>query len=161
MKLGIDFGKVIMEPVLNGKADTSFLGGSFEQAMHTPASERAFEVIAVLVKAFNGQVWIVSKCGPSVQNKTRAWLEHWDFCSKTGMPAANVRFCLQRHEKVGICNELGITHFIDDRLDVLEPMSGCVSSLYLFGEQPQELQLPEGMVHVLNWTDVEKALLCN
>lgn len=32
-RIGIDIGKVIMTPVAGGKADTSFLGGSFERAM--------------------------------------------------------------------------------------------------------------------------------
>lgn len=159
MKLGIDFGKVIMGPVLNGKADTTFLGGGFEQAMQTPPSEQAFEVIGRLVEAFERNVWIISKCGPSVQNKTKAWLKCWDFYAKTGMRTDRLRFCLQRHEKAEICKELSITHFIDDRSDVLEPMQGIVQHLFLFGEQPDELKIPQGIISVPNWIEAEKAIL--
>ena len=149
MRLGIDFGKVIMRPVKNGKADTAFLGNKFEKAMETPPSDDAFESIKKLVNLFEGEVWIVSKCDPSVQNKTKAWLKHWDFYSKTGLDKNKVRFCLERPQKAGICKQLKITHFIDDRLDVLEPMKGVVENLYLFGEQ--EIQSPNWVEKVQDW----------
>jgi len=37
---------------------------------------------------------------------------------------------------------LGITYFVDDRLDVLAPMLGIVSNLYLLGQQRK------GVTHV-------------
>lgn len=46
-----------------------------------------------------------------------------------------VRFCRERPQKAPICAELGITHFIDDRADVLEPMCGIVANRFLFGPQ--------------------------
>jgi hypothetical protein len=152
MKLGIDFGKVIMGPIINGKADTSFLGNTFKKAMETPPSAHAFECIAELVEISSGEAWIVSKCGQSVQNKTKAWLKHWDFFAATGFKKDNLRFCLKRHEKAVICKQLGITDFIDDRLDVLEPMSGVVENLYLFGEQICEI--PDWVEHVPDWRSV-------
>ncbi len=149
MRLGIDFGKVIMGPVINGRADTTFLGNSFAKAMETPPSEHALECITDLVDVFAGEVWIVSKCGQSVQNKTKAWLKHWDFYAATGLVKTNLRFCLERRQKAGICKQLRITHFIDDRLDVLQPMKGVVDNLYLFGEQTCEI--PVWADHVPNW----------
>ena len=158
-RLGIDFGKVIMEAVVGGRADTSFLGSSFEQAMSTPASEGAIEAVTALVEAFQGAVWIVSKCGPSVQNKTRGWLKHNQFYRQTGLDRENLRFCLKRNEKTPICRQLGITHFIDDRLDVLEPMIGVVPHLYLFGEQPAGVVCPEMITHVGDWRAVLDEIL--
>ncbi len=149
MKLGIDFGKVIVGPLVNGKADTSFLGGSLQQAMQTLPSPGAFESIEKLVTLFRGEVWIVSKCGPSVQKKTKAWLQHWDCYAKTGLDPQRVLFCLQRHEKAPICRELTITHFVDDRSDVLAPMRGLVPHLYLFGEQAETV--PEWTIHTPDW----------
>jgi hypothetical protein len=149
MRLGIDFGRVIMGSVINGKADTAFLGSTFKKAMETPPSANAFECIADLVDLFSGDAWIVSKCGQSVQNKTKAWLKHWDFYSSTGFEKGHLRFCRERHEKAGICEQLQITHFIDDRLDVLEPMRGSVKNRYLFGEQTCEI--PDWVVHVPDW----------
>jgi hypothetical protein len=150
MRLGIDFGKVIIGPVINGKADTSFLGNTFKKAMATPPSSDAFESVFELVEYFSGNTWIVSKCGPSVQQKTKAWLKHWDFYGETGLKKGNLRFCLERHQKAGICKQLCITHFIDDRLDVLEPMKGIVENLYLFGEQT--CHIPNWVIHVPDWT---------
>ncbi len=150
-KLGLDFGKVIMGAVKNGRADTSFLGTTFDEAMTSPPGEGAFQAIAQLVNSFSGDVWIVSKCGPSVEKKTKGWLKHWSFYDETGLDRAKVRFCRERPDKAKICKQLGITHFVDDRLDVLEPMVGIVSNLYLFGEQQEGTVCPEWATEVGDW----------
>ncbi len=54
------------------------------------------------------------------------------------------------------CRELGITHFIDDRADVLEPMADIVPNRYLFG--PQRGRIPAGMRHAMTWREVERAM---
>ncbi len=150
-KLGLDFGKVIMGAVKNGRADTSFLGTTFDEAMKSPPGEGAFEATRQLVDLFSGDVWIVSKCGPSVENKTKGWLKHWKFYDETGLDRGKVRFCRERHHKAKICKQLGITHFVDDRLDVLKPMVGIVSNLYLFGEQREGTICPEWATAVGDW----------
>lgn len=157
-KLGIDFGKVIISPTVNGVADTSFLGSSLEAAMKTPAAKGAFEAVKALVDSFQGQVWIVSKCGPSVEKKSRAWLEHWDFYERTGVSPDNLRFCRKRPDKAPICRSLGINHFIDDRLDVLSPMRNDVKRLFLFGEQRKSLRIPNWAEPVENWAELLSAL---
>jgi len=143
-----------MGATIQGKADTSFLGSSLETALQSPATEGALEAVKQLVDDFSGQVWIVSKCGPSVQRKTRAWLDHHDFSHHTGWSSENLRFCLKRPEKAAICAELGITHFVDDRLDVLEAMSGVVPYRYLFGEQEPGLHWSDIILHVPDWKAV-------
>lgn len=71
-RLGIDIGRVLIAPdAADGRADTSFLGGSLEAALATPPYEGMFETVPDLVKRFGGQVWLVSKAGPRVQEKTR------------------------------------------------------------------------------------------
>lgn len=158
-RIGIDIGKVIMAPVVGGKADTSFLSGTLEKAMQTPPSPGAFDVVRKLVTAFAGQAWLVSKAGHNVQQKTRAWLKHWDFYRITGLPSGNVRFCLERSQKAGHCKQLKITHFIDDRLDVLEHLRGSVPHLYLFGEQPRLEAIPDWVTHVGDWGQVAATIL--
>lgn len=157
-KLGIDFGKVIISPTVNGVADTSFLGSSLQAAMETPAAEGAFEAVKALVDCFQDQVWIVSKCGPSVEKKSRAWLDHWNFYGRTGVSRDNLRFCRKRPDKAPICRSLGINHFIDDRLDVLRPMQGDVKRLFLFGEQRASQRIPYWAEPVLNWAELLAAL---
>jgi len=157
-RLGIDFGKVIIAPIVDGVADTSFLGSTLPTAMKTPPAQGAFSAVKKLVEYFDAQVWIVSKCGPSVEKKSRAWLSHWDFYRQTGLPKGNLRFCRNRPDKAPICRSLGIDHFIDDRLDVLRPMRGEVSRLLLFGEQSKSLCVPSWVDHVGTWPAVLTAL---
>ena len=137
-------------------ADTSFLDSSLEEALATPATPGAFEVIPRLVALFDGRVWIISKCGERTQRKTLAWLDHHDFYDRTGFPRGNVRFCRERAEKAIHCRELSITHMIDDRLDVHRAIRDVVPHLYLFG--PQNGDVPDWVVHAPDWHAVEAAL---
>ena len=158
--LGIDIGRVIIGPVDDaGHADTTFLSGSPAQALATQPSPGAFDSIAQLTRAFAGAVWLVSKAGPRVQDKTRSWLDHWRFWSATGVPRGRLRFCLERPQKADHCRELRITHFIDDRLDVLDHLHGLVPHLYLFGPQPRSTRPPPWAVPVVTWADALSAIL--
>jgi len=158
-RIGIDIGRVIMTPVRGGKADTSFLSGSLERAMQTPPSPGAFEGVKTLAAAFRGKAWLISKAGPNVQQKTKLWLRHWDFYAATGLAPEQVRFCLERPQKAAHCRQLKITHFIDDRLDVLEAMREDVPLLYLFGEQPSLEEIPSWTIHVADWEQATNAVL--
>lgn len=157
MKLGIDVGRVLISPGDESKPDTSFIGGTLEDALSTPPYEGMFDVVPALVGRFRGQVWIVSKCGRRIQERTMQWFDRHRFFARTGIDSRNVRFCLKRPEKAIHCHELGITHFIDDRTDVLEAMVGVVPNLYLFG--PQRAPAAPGMQHLTNWKDVARELL--
>ena len=130
-RLGIDIGRVLISPG-QGSNDTAFFQGSIERALETPPYPHMFEVLPQLVDRFRGQAWLVSKCGPRVEERTRRWLDHHRFWERTGIPADNVRFCRDRPGKAPICRDLGLTHFIDDRLDVLEYLRGTVAHLFLF-----------------------------
>ncbi|MFC9894360.1 hypothetical protein ACFVMC_11755 [Nocardia sp. NPDC127579] len=157
-RLGVDFGRVIQGAALRpGDADTVFLSGGFTAAMRTPPSPGAFDVLARLTARFDGQVWVISKCGPRVQQRTRQWLDQHDFYDRTGVPRGNVRFCLERAQKAVHCAELGITHMIDDRIDVHRALRGLVPHLYLFGVQSEPA--PDWVEHVLTWGDAESAIL--
>jgi hypothetical protein len=156
-RLGIDFGRVINEGSAEpGGDDTTFLSGGFEEAMRTPAMADSFEVIARLVQQFEGRVWIVSKCGERIQERTRQWLDYHDFWSKTGVSPDNKRFCRKRPDKAIHCKQLQITHFIDDRRDVLGHMQGIVEHRYLFG--PQKFPAPDWVIATPTWADVENAV---
>ncbi|MEU8796862.1 hypothetical protein [Spirillospora sp. NPDC048819] len=151
-RLGVDFGRVIHGgPLAPGDADTAFLGGSFEAALASPANEGVYEVLPGLIDDFGGRAWIISKCGDRVRKRTLAWLDHHDFYARTGLPRENVRFCRKRAEKAGHCADLGITHMIDDRLDVHQAIREIVPYRYLFGPQKG----PEWVRHVPDWAAAE------
>jgi hypothetical protein len=159
MKLGLDIGRVLIstEPA-DGKNDSSFIGGSLEAALATPPYRGMFEAVPALVERFNGQVWLVSKCRQRVEDKTRHWLAHHRFFERTGIPNGNLRFCIERHQKAIHCKELGLTHFVDDRLDVLGYLDGVVEHRFLFGPQKPGVAVPPGVVAVADWEAAQQVV---
>ncbi|GIF17964.1 hypothetical protein Ate02nite_06940 [Paractinoplanes tereljensis] len=155
MRLGVDIGRVIIGGSAPGGGDTQFFSGDPAKMLATPAVPGAFEALARLVPRFE-QVWLVSKCGERVQRHTRQWLDHHDFFGRTGIPRDNVRFCRARPDKAIHCAELGITHFVDDKLDVHAALRGIVEHRYLFG--PQRTPPPAWVRHTLTWGEAEELL---
>lgn len=151
-RIGVDIGRV----VINGDGpDTNFFGHHLDEAMRTPAVPGAFAAVAELVERFAGQVWLVSKCGPKIQARSLAWLDHHGFWAATGLDREHVRFCRERADKAIHAKRLGLTHFVDDRLDVLGHLLGLVERRYLFGPQPvrRRSQLA-GLVLAPTWSAV-------
>lgn len=156
--LGIDIGRVLMCPADDdGRPDTSFLDLPDEQALAVPASPHMWEVVPDLVRAFDGHVWLVSKAGARIEALTRSWLAHHRFFDRVGLPDGQVRFCRKRPEKRSHAINLGLTHFIDDRADVLEALVGAVPHLYLFGAQ--RAATPAYAKHVADWLIVRDVVI--
>ena len=149
---GVDIGRVLIE---GDGADTSFLGASEEVAMRAPEMRGGFEAVAALVEALAGRVWLVSKCGPRIEARTRRWLDERQFFSRTGMRRDHLRFCRERREKVLIAESLGLDRFVDDRADVLRPMRGRLDLLVLFGAREAE----PGLVAAPDWQQALPVLL--
>jgi hypothetical protein len=155
--LGLDFGRVIMcapEGVQGG--DTRFIGSPEVEALEIPPPAGAFDTIRELVQRFESRVWIVSTAGPRIQRLSMGWLEYHRFFEQTELTHEAVRFCRHRNDKRGHAAELRLTHFIDDRYDVLDHLSGVVGNRYLFGVQHQ---IPRWAIHVRDWAAVRAALL--
>jgi len=152
-RLGVDIGRVIIH---GDGPDTSFVGGSEADALKAPALSGAFEALARLNTFFDGRVWLVSKCGPRIQARTRAWLGEHRFFACTGIAPDHVHFCRERPEKAAICRNLGITCFVDDRVDVLEAMRGIVPHRFLFGARSAPAV---EIVPVETWMAAEPAIM--
>ncbi len=156
-RLGVDFGRVIHGAAApDGAADTVFLDGDDHEALVSPPSDGAFEVLPRLVERFDGQVWVISKCGPRIQARTLAWLDHHDFYQVTGIDRRNVKFCRRREDKAEHCSKLRITHMVDDRIDVHRAVQDIVGNRYLFGRQKGPA--PDWVRHTVTWTDLEAAV---
>ncbi len=136
--LGIDIGNVIIDHRLSDPSDKTL---HEERYSTIPASEGVFEAIKKLNTYFNGQVYLISKCTPWAQEKILAWLSDNDFYNKTGVDSKNIHFVRERNEKDTICRKLGITYFIDDRLEVLSHMIKSTPNLFLF--QPDKAEIKE------------------
>ena len=87
---------------------------------------------------------------------TRAWLECHEFFQLTRMSRSALHFCLERSEKRDYALKLKLTHFVDDRTDVLEYLKDIVPFRYLFGPHAQ---IPIGTVHVADWLALRYELL--
>jgi hypothetical protein len=156
-RLGIDVGRVLITPTRDdGSVDTSFLGEDVAAALATPPAAEMFDVVPGLVRRFGGRVWLVSKAGERIEALTRLWLAHHRFFDRTGIDPANIRFCRRRDEKRDHAEALALTHFIDDRIDVLARLRGAVSCLALFGVQAAPI--PAWVVHVPDWATLGRAL---
>src|SRR3989344_4246458 len=113
-RIGIDVGNVI------SSRDTDVLNVKKLVPEEVP---NAVETISRIVAKFGPEnVFLVSKCGPKNQIRIRKWLVATDFFIRTGVNPFNVVFCIHRKDKAKMAEELRLTHFIDDRLEVLGHM---------------------------------------
>lgn len=156
-RLGIDIGKVIIDgPAHPGGGDTAFFQGDEATMIATPEVDGALAAIGRLTALLDGRAWLVSKCGPRIQERTLRWLDGHDFYQRTGLSRDHVRFCRTRPEKRPHCEELGLTHFVDDHPEVHEAIRGAVGFQYFFG--PQANPVPSWGIHAPTWYDAERLI---
>jgi len=155
-RLGIDIGRVIIDGPSHPGGDTAFFSGDDAVMLATPEMAGCAAAVAALSDRFGGRVWLVSKCGTRVQNRTLHWLDEHDFYARARVPRDQVRFCRERREKRGHCTSLGLTHFVDDHPDVHAAIRGAVDHQYFFG--PQRKPVPAFGIHVLTWAAAEAAI---
>lgn len=157
-RLGVDIGRVLIDGSSHPNGgDTAFFNGDEATMLATPEMHGAIDAMAQLVSAFDGHVWLVSKCGPRVQGRTERWLVAHNFYGRTGIEPGNLRFCRRRPEKRNHCAELRLTHFVDDHPEVHQAIRDVVPYQFFFG--PQRKPVPEYGVHVQNWSETTAAIL--
>jgi len=171
-RLGVDIGRVIIagpehrsdpgDPDAMEREDTAFFGADDAAALRTPRVDGAFVALAGLVEVFEGRVWLVSKASERSRRRSMAWLDHHGFWSATGVDRGAVRFCFERHEKAPIARDLGLTHMVDDRIDVHVALRGIVPHRFLFGGTPEQDRLgrllDEDVVPAPTWGDADHAI---
>lgn len=153
--LGVDLGRVVIGGDSN--EDTSFWGA---RPMETPQIAGAFDSLRRLHELFAGRVFVVSKAGARVEALSRQWLEQHGFHDTTGIGADHLNFVRERADKADVCAFLGITHFIDDRLDVLGHLEGVVAHRFWFAPSSEAATdaapaTQMGVVPVTDWSDAE------
>jgi hypothetical protein len=155
--LGVDIGGVVIDRVGEG-TDTSFFG---DRPLDTPAVPGAFETLARLTVLFDGRVHLVSKAGPEVEARTRDWLAHHRFFEATGLPERNLHVVRGRADKAPEAARLGLTHFVDDRVDILQSLV-TVPHRYLFlgglGSTPRPSIVPPDLVVTESWPEIATAV---
>lgn len=155
--LGVDIGNVIIDcrSITNTEDETLWN----EKFSNVPPAEGVFECLKKLnEEKFHGAIFLVSKLKEEQDDRTLKWLKDNKFFEKTGIKPENLILCRDRSEKEKICRERNVTHFIDDRLEVLSYMVDKVPNLYLFQPDPAEVEefkqfLPK-VTLVKNWMEL-------
>lgn len=156
-RIGLDVGGVIIDAINNDGTDTDLRGDNFMKA--TPVAD-AYDAVRKLVTYYGAHnIFIISKCGEVIEEKTRKWLVGNGFYAYTGFKPTNLYFCRTRAEKAPIAGALGLTDFVDDHQDVLEYMEGIVARHYLFGPQSREVPKTGSLIIVSNWIEALASLL--
>lgn len=120
-RIGIDIGGV-----LTRDGDPSYRGSldEWDTSWEAPG---AFDAVRKIVQVFGAEnTFLVSKVRPggNMQRRMEQWLhETCDFCKVTGVLKGNIVFVrnIDGPEGKGAAScQLGLSHFIDDKLDVLK-----------------------------------------
>lgn len=151
---GVDVGGVIAD--LTGAATGASLLG--DRPFETPIVPNALEALRALVSGyFQERVFVVSKAGPKVQERTRAWFEHVHFHERTGISERAVFFARENADKARLCDRLQITHFVDDSVGVIQHLAH-LEHRYLFvgglGSSSAPVAVPAGATVVASWLDL-------
>jgi hypothetical protein len=156
-RLGVDIGRVIISGDAHpAGGDTAFFEGDETTMLATAEVAGAVEAITALTARFAGRVWLVSKCGARVEARTRRWLAGHDFFGRTGIDQSHLRFCRFRAQKRVHCVELGLTHFVDDRIGVHAAIESVVAHQYLFG--PQVTPAPAFVTPAPDWPTTRRLI---
>jgi hypothetical protein len=124
----------------------------------------ACRVIKRLKDELFDDVFIVSRIHEGGNLRALAWMDEHDFWGQTGVKKENYRYCYNRDEKAGICEDLDITDFIDNRLEVLSYMDKkmvriCLhptgTDLEKFLEPNKQLPLTQRIIVMETWKQIE------
>lgn len=152
--LGLDFGNVIKAGAATRTEDSQLM-------------PKVKEAIRVLKKEkFDNNVYVISRVPENGDKKVLDFLETENFFSEGLLEREKTFFCLKREEKAPIASRLGITHFVDDRTEVLSHMKD-VYHRYAMNPEPDQLAkfpLNDGqrrwpMVQVYSWKDCVNTIL--
>lgn len=157
--LGVDVGGVIFDQASLPAGDIND-----DAFFAVPPVTDSIESLAALNQGiFKDAIYLVSKynieTGPE---GIRAWLERQNFYDRTGIPREHLYQCAERREKAPIVRELGITHFVDDRAEVMSYFADFVPNLYHFQSLLEDrekwaIKIPN-LIFVDNWKDLTAML---
>ena len=151
--IGVDVGGVVIRA--EHYHEDATVAGPVLRADSEVAGAR--DGLRTLVSRFDGRVFLISKCGPLTEARMSDWLDEHGLLAATGLSAANIRFCNSRSEKAPICAKLGLTHMVDDRVEILNSIA-TVEHRYLFCPDQVEVRAHGGIPDQVNvsasWADL-------
>ena len=150
MRLGLDFGGVIIRSSTISRGDRTLFDEPGDPIDH--AHPGMLPAVASLAAHTEGRVWIVSKARPAMQPVITRYLAEIEFHERTGVPRSQVHFVTEREGKRAVCRAHGITHFVDDRVALMEILTGVVPHLFLLAPPERRAGCPTGVTIVDDWT---------
>lgn len=152
--LGIDAGGPLMDPRAHGDL---FFSDRYLEVPLVPGAVRSIARLAT--ERFGERIYIVST---NVRRRPQA-LEIFAAGGLTRViPPERVFFCDTDRQKAEVCDRLGITHFVDDRIEVLSLLER-VPHRYLFdGPRRDEFERTSdgsAVIAVSDWEDLAARLL--
>lgn len=102
--------------------------------------ENAIKVVKKLVKHYGSEnIYIISRAQScQLSFITGIWMETHNFLQETNISLDNVKICTRLKDKAIIAEKLNITHFIDDRPEVLSYFS---KNTILMAYQPKKNEI--------------------
>ena len=114
----------------------------------------AVDALQTLRQAFD-TIYVISVCRPRQIKHSRAFLEKHDFYQRSGIRFEDVHYCFGKGSKAPVCAQLGVTHFVDDRLEVLSSLES-VPHKFLFDGRKREIErMPRSAEHLSKVQSVE------
>jgi len=135
--LGIDIGMVLIgERNLAVNVDDPGFPAAYLAREEVDGAIEA--VVRLARERFGGHVCVVSKRSRQTRPLAVRWLIDRHFFTRVGIGIDDVHFCETREGKAPICKALGVTHFVDNRLEVLSHLS-TVPNRYLINAEEEEV----------------------
>lgn len=152
-RIGLDVGNVVVDRKNDGGLHSFFKGDH----RHSPEIPGALEGIRKLRE--NGdEVYLISKVGGEFEEKTNDWFAFHNFYRFTGVRQDHVIYCPERFMKATYCEELHMTHFVDDRFTVHHHLAALCMKLYLFNPTEGDARMCRKCLprvpHVFSWTEL-------
>ncbi len=89
------------------------------------------------IKPHFDNIFLISKCNSAQKEHVEEWLYRNGVLEELGIDRNNLYFCFERRDKAIFVKALNITHFIDDRAEVLVNLPGHVFKV-LYNPDPEE-----------------------
>lgn len=155
--VGIDFGNTLTTD--RSSITCNYLESKPRITSNYVEFPNAIRVTKRLVDDPDTKVYIISKVNIEQHRRVIEWIDHNNFYERVGISASDVFFCKERYEKGGIAKDLGITHHIDDRPEVMIYMDDQIAK-YLYCPVPMDVvkffnQLINTKI-VNNWLEIER-----
>jgi len=149
IRVGMDIGGVIRSKYSESKPVKEYLA--------TSPLKNAIEVIKNIIELCGAEnTFIISKCPMYAEKVIMTWLDDQNVFTDIGFIRSNVHFCRERTDKAKIAKQLGLTYFIDDRVEVLDAMRDIVSYRILFtGGGNHEKSDDKTIISIDSWDSIQ------